>query len=132
MTPLGSKTKSTVLAPSLPSSLATSYLRSYSHMKYMNPPPPAPVTLPPIAPAPLAASYILSMDGLVILSEKRFLWYHPWSRISPASRILPLSTAMDISTASSLVLSRASSFWPWLNLVTWLSIMLAESLLLPR
>ncbi len=94
------------------------YLRSYSHMKYMNPPPPAPDTLPPMAPVRLAASYMASIWGLETLVENCFLKTHASSRISPAVRMSPRSIATDMSLASALVLSSASSFCPLLNLLT--------------
>ncbi len=123
--------KSVTFAPIFPSSWATLYLRSYSHMKYMNPPPPAPDTFPPMAPVRFAASYMASMWGLETLVENCFLNVHPSSRISPAVRMSPRSNATDISLARALVLSRASSFCPLLNLSTWLSMMVADSRLLP-
>jgi hypothetical protein len=96
-------------------------------MKNMNPPPPAPETLPPIAPASMAVLYMRSIMGLDILLEKSFLYCHEVCRSSPASVMSPFSTALAMSSAIFLEASRAFSLEPFSYAFTWESMTSADS-----
>lgn len=104
--------KFVIVAPASAIALLSLAFLSYSLMKNMNPPPPAPETFPPMAPLAMAVLYRWSISGLVILSENFFLYSHDWPSSRPASSMSPCLNAARMSLARAFDLSRASSFLP--------------------
>ena len=69
-------------------------------MNIMNPPPPAPETLPPIAPSAKARWYSRSIVSVLMPPAVRFFASHELLSSAAMWRISPRSSACFISTAS--------------------------------